>query len=76
MVRYMTPNTGEELFWDTTKSRNGQWDMGHTPENKYSEWHKKYMDGEITLDEFKDWYRNSDHYVPESPSANRSHRYE
>lgn len=70
------PNTGEELFWDTTKSRAGQWDMGHTPENKYSEWHKKYIDGEISKKEFLDWYRNPKNYQPESPSANRSHKYE
>ncbi|MCX7572394.1 polymorphic toxin-type HINT domain-containing protein [Tumebacillus sp. DT12] len=28
------PNTGEELAWDKSKSRAGQLDMGHTPENK------------------------------------------
>lgn len=50
--------------------------MGHIKGEKYSKWHKKYMDGEMTLDEFKNWYRNSDNYVPESPSANRSHKYE
>ncbi|KRE92157.1 hypothetical protein ASG89_33440 [Paenibacillus sp. Soil766] len=41
--RVYDPNTGEELFWDTTKSRAGQWDMGHIPDYKYSEWHKKYI---------------------------------
>ncbi|ADZ20690.1 conserved hypothetical protein [Clostridium acetobutylicum EA 2018] len=70
------PNTGEELSWDTSKSRAGQWDMGHIPENKYSEWHKKYIDGEITKKEFLEWYRNPNNYRPESPSANRSHKYE
>ncbi|WP_201777886.1 HNH/ENDO VII family nuclease [Ornithinibacillus contaminans] len=70
------PNTGEELLWDKSKSRAGQWDMGHTPENKYSEWHKKYLNDEITKQEFLDWYRNPKNYRPESPSANRSHKYE
>ncbi|WP_246066797.1 HNH/ENDO VII family nuclease [Paenibacillus koleovorans] len=28
------PNAGEELFWDPTKLRAGQWDMGHVPEYK------------------------------------------
>ncbi|MGX4668825.1 GH-E family nuclease [Cerasibacillus sp. JNUCC 74] len=32
------PNTGEELFWNKSKTRAGQWDMAHTPENKYSKW--------------------------------------
>ncbi|WP_153126385.1 MULTISPECIES: HNH/ENDO VII family nuclease [Bacillales] len=70
------PNTGEELFWDKSKPRAGQWDMGHTPENKYSVWHKKYIKGEITKEEFLNWYRNPNNYRPESPSANRSHKYE
>ena len=35
----------EELFWDKSKSRAGQWDMGHTQQNKYSKWHKDYLDG-------------------------------
>ncbi|WP_257988622.1 GH-E family nuclease, partial [Bacillus sp. V33-4] len=70
------PNTGEELFWDKSKSRAGQWDMGHTPENKYSNWHEKYIKGEITKEEFLDWYRNPNNYRPESPSTNRSHKYE
>lgn len=74
--RVYDPNTGEELFWDKSKPRAGQWDMGHTPENKYSVWHKKYIKGEITKEEFLNWYRNPNNYRPESPSANRSHKYE
>ena len=70
------PNTGEELPWNGTKPRNGQWDMGHTQENKYSEWHQKYLKDEITKKEFLDWYRNPNNYRPESPSANRGHKYE
>ncbi len=75
-ARVLDPNTGEELPWDTTRPRNGQWDMGHTPDNKYSDWHKKYTDGKISLDEFKKWYQDPSHYRPESPSANRSHKFE
>ncbi len=74
--RVFDPHTGEELFWDKTKPRNGQWDMGHTKENKYSEWHDKYMSGELTKEEFLEWYQDSSHYVPESPHANRGHKYE
>jgi len=50
--------------------------MGHTPENKYSEWNIKYLNDEITKQEFLDWYRNPKNYRPERPSANRSHKYE
>lgn len=68
--------SGEEIIWDTTKPRNGQWDMGHLPEEKYSEMHKLYMDGVISKEEFLSWYRNPDNYRPELPSTNRGHKYE
>lgn len=70
------PNTGELLEWDKSKSRAGQWDMGHVPKKKYSKLHKDYMDGKITKDEFLQEYRDPKNYRPESPSANRSHEYE
>ncbi len=70
------PNIGEELTWEKSKPRSGQWDMGHTPENKYSDMHQKYINGEITKDEFLEWFRNHNNYRPESLSANRSHMYE
>ena len=70
------PNTGEALSWDKAKSRTGQWDMGHKPGNEYRKLHQDYMDGRITREEFLKEYRNPDNYQPESPSANRSHRYE
>lgn len=67
---------GAELIWDPTRPRNGQWDMGHLPEHKYSVWHQKYIDDELSLEEFLEWYRNPAHYRPELPSTNRSHKYE
>jgi len=68
--------SGVEITWDPTKPRNGQWDMGHIPGEKYSEMHQLYMDDVITKDEFLEWYRNPDNYRPELPSTNRSHKYE
>nr|WP_294364775.1 HNH/ENDO VII family nuclease [uncultured Clostridium sp.] len=68
--------TGKEITWDKTKPRNGQWDMGHIPGEKYSEMHKLYMDGTITKKEFLEWYKNPKNYRPELPSTNRSHKYE
>ena len=44
--------SGVEIIWDSTKPRNGQWDMGHIPGEKYSEMHQLYMDDVITKDEF------------------------
>ena len=40
--------SGVEITWDKTKSRNGQWDMGHIPGEKYSEMHQLYMDDVIS----------------------------
>lgn len=50
--------------------------MGHIPDQKYSIIHKKYMDGEISLQEFLAWYHDSQKYRPELPKTNRSHQYE
>ena len=68
--------TGVEIKWDKSKKRSGQWDMGHIPGQKYSNMHKKYMNGEISKKEFLEWYRNPKNYRPELPSTNRSHKYE
>lgn len=68
--------SGVEITWDKTKPRNGQWDMGHIPGEKYSEMHQLYMDDVISKDEFLEWYRNPINYRPELPSTNRSHKYE
>jgi hypothetical protein len=68
------PNTGEELIWSKDAKRN--WDMGHKPRKEYKKLHQDYMDGKITKDEFLKEYRDPNNYQPESPSANRSHKYE
>ena len=68
--------SGVEITWDKTKSRNGQWDMGHIPGEKYSEMHQLYVDDVISKDEFLEWYRNPKNYRPELPGTNRSHKYE
>lgn len=68
--------SGVEITWDKTKPRNGQWDMGHIPGEKYSEMHQLYMDDVISKEEFLEWYRNPNNYRPELPSTNRSHKFE
>ena len=68
--------SGVEITWDKTKPRNGQWDMGHIPSEKYSEMHQLYMDDVISKDEFLECYRNPKNYRPELPGTNRSHKYE
>ncbi|SHI25131.1 HNH/ENDO VII superfamily nuclease with conserved GHE residues, partial [Sporobacter termitidis DSM 10068] len=72
----VTDPSGATIVWDRTKPRNGQWDMGHIPGQKYSDTHASYMNGELSLDEFLKWYRNPQNYRPELPGTNRSHLYE
>ena len=68
--------SGQEIIWDRTKPRKGQWDMGHIPGQKYAEVHAKYIGGKMTKEEFLAWYRNPANYRPELPKTNRSHKYE
>jgi hypothetical protein len=70
------PNTGGLLTWDPSKSRQGQWDMGHKPGKEFRKTKKDYMDGKISEQEFVDECKNPANYQPEDCSANRSHRYE
>nr|WP_309301331.1 HNH/ENDO VII family nuclease [Priestia megaterium] len=69
-------SSGVEIGWDKSKPRNGQWDMGHIPGEKYSDIHELYMNGTITKKEFLEWYRDPANYRPELPSTNRGHEYE
>ena len=68
--------TGREITWDRSRPRRGQWDMGHIPEQKYADVHKRYMQGLMSKEDFIAWYRDPTNYRPELPSTNRSHRYE
>ncbi|WP_207546504.1 HNH/ENDO VII family nuclease, partial [Methylobacterium indicum] len=70
------PNTGEKLEWDKSKSRSGQWDMGHKPGEEYKKLHDDYMSDRITQEEFMQRYRDPNNYQPEAVSGNRSHRFE
>ncbi|WP_221934129.1 GH-E family nuclease, partial [Klebsiella pneumoniae] len=42
------PNTKDIINWNPGESRKGVWDMGHIPEEKYSDMHEAYMNGELT----------------------------
>ena len=68
--------SGADITWDRTMPRKGQWDMGHIPEQKYSDMHGRYMRGEISKEDFLKWYRDSANYRPELPSTNRGHMFE
>jgi hypothetical protein len=70
------PNTLDEIDWQPGQTRRGVWDMGHIPEQKYSIVRARYVAGEMTPQEFRDWYNTAEHYRPELPSNNRSHAFE
>lgn len=70
------PNTGEVIHWTPGTPRKGVWDMGHIPEQRYHDVWESYVRGELSPQEFRDWYNDPDNYRPELPSTNRSHRYE
>ena len=64
------------IEWKPGQPRGGVWDMGHRPGHKYSDMHKRYVRGELTPKEFRDWYNNPKNYRPELPSTNRGHSIE
>ena len=70
------PLTDTVMEWEPGQPRKGVWDMGHRPGHKYSDMHELYLKGEMTPQEFRDWYNDPANYRPELPSSNRSHRAE
>jgi hypothetical protein len=66
------PTTGDELTWDMSRSRTGQWDMGHLPGKSYDQLKQRFLNGEISRNEFLDEYNNPANYRPEAPSPNRT----
>lgn len=70
------PYSGEELQWDKSEPRNGQWDMGHNPGQTYKELWQDYRDGKIDHDTFIDEYQDPNNYRPQSPYTNRSRRWD
>ena len=66
----------EVIEWTPGTPRKGVWDMGHLSEQKYSEIWADYKAGKMTKEEFVDWYNNPEHYRPEVPIKNQSHKHE
>lgn len=64
----------EVLEWPPNEPR--KWDMGHKKGKEYRKLHKKYMDGEISKEEFIKEYRDPKNYEPQSRKTNRSHKHE
>ncbi|WP_227995031.1 HNH/ENDO VII family nuclease, partial [Oceanobacillus sp. CFH 90083] len=50
------------------------WDMGHKPGYEFRKHQKSAQERGVSRKQFLDEHNNSDHYRPELPSTNRSHK--
>ena len=66
--RVRDPVTGRYM------SKDQAWDMGHKPGYEFYKHQESAKERGISRQEFLDEYYNSDHYRPELPSSNRSHK--
>lgn len=64
---------GKPVDWQPGQPRAGIWDMGHKPGHKYSDVWRSYINGEMTPQQFLDWYNKPKSYRVEFSSRNRAH---
>ncbi len=69
-------NTGEVINWKPGQPRKNTVDFGHKSGYSYKEMFSKYSNGDIRLEELKEFQFSPDNYRLETPSANRSHKFE
>jgi predicted ribonuclease toxin of YeeF-YezG toxin-antitoxin module len=50
------------------------WDMGHKPGFEFRKHQQSAQERGISRKQFLDEYNNAEHYRPELPSSNRSHK--
>jgi hypothetical protein len=62
-----------ELHWDRNRSRYDQWHMGHRPGHEYNKLVDRYVDGQISWDQFIAEYNNPNFYHAEDPIGNMGH---
>ena len=66
--RVRDPVTGQFM------SKDKPWDMGHKPGYEFRKHQESARERGISLEKFLDEYNNPDHYRPELPGSNRSHK--
>jgi HNH/ENDO VII superfamily nuclease with conserved GHE residues len=66
--KFIDPNTGEPI--------EGKYDLGHKPGHEFRTEKAKAEAQGLTQEQFNDRMNNPDLYQIESPSSNRSHRFE
>ena len=66
--------SGDVVNWEPGQPRNKVWDLGHRPGQEYKKMHEKYMNDEMTDEEFEAWYNDPTNYRVEDSSSNRGHK--
>ena len=66
--RVRDPVTGKYM------SKDNPWDMGHKPGYEFKKHQESAKERDISREQFLDEYYNVEHYRPELPSSNRSHK--
>ncbi|WP_420114027.1 GH-E family nuclease, partial [Pseudactinotalea sp.] len=67
------------ITWRPGEPRQGLWDMGHTPDSKYSELRRRYLNHELSpdplenLEIFLEEFQADDNYFAEGSARNQSH---
>ena len=68
---YFINENSELITWNRDIPRSGQWDMGHLPDQKYSDMYDFFIRGDISEKEFLKWYRTAENYEPQTIPFNR-----
>ena len=71
---YFINENSELITWNKDIPRNGQWDMGHLPDQKYSDMYDRFLSGKMSEQEFLEWYRTAENYEPQTIPFNRGHK--
>jgi len=69
------PNIGDVIDWQPGQPRKDVVDFGHKTGNSYKDMFQMYKNGEISLNELKEFQFDPNNYRLEIPSANRSHEF-
>ena len=71
---YFINENSELITWNKDIPRNGQWDMGHLEDQKYSDMYDRFLRGKMSEQEFLEWYRTAENYEPQTIPFNRGHK--
>ena len=72
-IKYIRDRKGI-VVWNKDIPRNGQWDMGHLEDQKYSDMYDRFLMEKMSEQEFLEWYRDAGNYEPQTIPFNRGHK--